>query len=263
MSIIEIYYLLWLFIIYSVMGWITEVAYSAVKKGKLINRGFLNGAWCPIYGAGAVAVIFFLSPIRDNIILLFILSLLETSFIEFVTGFTLEKIYKCRWWDYSDRRFNLWGYICLRFSLIWGLVGAIFVKVINPIVIVLLSIIPLWLGVPLLWALTAAFIVDTAASVMAARHLVSRIDELDKIAKEIHKISDDLSKIVYKDAMELSKKHEELNLRIVSLKALYQSRLDKKPNMRLIKAFPGLKMRLSSYQEQLNNLKSLHNSKKH
>ncbi len=240
------------------MGWIAEVAYSAVKKGKLINRGFLNGAWCPIYGTGATVVILCLSPIKEHIILLFLASFALTSLIEFITGFALEKMYKCRWWDYSDRRFNICGYICLEFSIIWGVVGVIFVIIINPVIVDFLSIIPLWLGAAVLSALVAAFLIDTAVSLAAARHLVMRIKELDRIAEDMRRISDELSETVYRNAVELKEKRQEYKAHLAALKETYRIKLDQKNNTRLIKAFPESKMKHLSYQEQLDKLKKIH-----
>lgn len=240
------------------MGFIAEVAYSAVKKGKLINRGFLNGAWCPIYGTGALAVSVCLFPFKNNPVLLFLTSFAVTSFIEFITGFTLEKIYKCRWWDYSDRRFNIGGYICLEFSLVWGAVGAVFIKVINPIMIGLLGLIPLWLGMVLLSLLLATFITDAVISVMAANHLVLHIKELNKIAEDMQKVSDEMSKAVYKNAIELKERQEARKNRLSSLRETYENALAKKSKAypRLIKAFPNLRMIHAAHQEQLEKLKN-------
>ncbi len=109
------------FFIYAFIGWVVEVSYHAVTKGKFINRGFLAGPYCPIYGFGAISVIYFLTDIAEkNKLVLFLGSMLIATLIEFVAGFLLEKIFHERWWDYSDRKLNIGGYICLEFSAIWA-----------------------------------------------------------------------------------------------------------------------------------------------
>ena len=115
------YRFLWIFFIYAFLGWCTEVSYAALVSGRFVNRGFLNGPVCPIYGLGVVLVMACLEPFRDNLLLLFVCSVLLTSLLEWITGFVLEKLFHQRWWDYSNEPFNLGGYVCLRFSIAWGL----------------------------------------------------------------------------------------------------------------------------------------------
>ena len=108
------------FLIYSCLGWCLEVIYAAVTTGKLINRGFLNGPVCPIYGFGMVIVLFALTPLSHNLLLLYLGGVILPSALELVGGWALYKLYHTRWWDYSDYPFNIGGYICLEFSLLWG-----------------------------------------------------------------------------------------------------------------------------------------------
>lgn len=116
----SIYELLWLFFIYAFFGWCIEVVFCGLNEGHFINRGFLNGPVCPIYGVGGVIVVLCLTPIKDNLFLLFVGSALLTSILELITGFALDKIFHARWWDYTDMPFNIGGYICLKFSIYWG-----------------------------------------------------------------------------------------------------------------------------------------------
>ena len=113
-----IYKALCYFFIYGFLGWCCEVIYAAIIDGKFVNRGFLNGPICPIYGFGVLFVLTLLEPIRENFLFLFIGSVILTSVLEFITGFLLEKVFKMKWWDYSNERFNIHGYICLKFSII-------------------------------------------------------------------------------------------------------------------------------------------------
>ena len=113
------YEVLWIFIIYAFIGWCAEVSYAAVNRGIFVNRGFLNGPYCPIYGCGVVIVVTVLMPLKDNLFLLFVGSVVLTSVLEYITGFLLEKVFHNKWWDYSNLPFNLHGYICLKFSIYW------------------------------------------------------------------------------------------------------------------------------------------------
>ena len=152
------YQTLFIFFTYAILGWCLEVAFHALVTGKFINRGFLNGPWCPVYGFGASAVLACLLPLRGSVPLLFLGSLLVTSALEWLTGFVLEQLFHQRWWDYSDEPFNLNGYICLRFSLAWGLACLLVVDFIHPTVLWLIARLPHALGVVLLGVLLAAIV---------------------------------------------------------------------------------------------------------
>ena len=93
-----------LFLCYSFLGWACETVYCSIGKRKFVNRGFLNGPLCPVYGFGALAVLYFLRPVSDNIPLLFVSGMVLTSVIEYITGYLLEKLFATKWWDYSSRR---------------------------------------------------------------------------------------------------------------------------------------------------------------
>lgn len=111
------YNLLFYFAIYSFAGWCGEVVFATVRHGKFVNRGMLHGAYCPIYGFGLITVIVCLTPIKDSWLLLFVGSAVLTTVLEFITGFVLDKLFGRRWWDYSDKKFNIGGYICPQFTV--------------------------------------------------------------------------------------------------------------------------------------------------
>ena len=112
------YELVWIFIIYAFIGWCTEVSYAALDRGIFVNRGFLNGPYCPIYGCGVLIVVVLLTPLKKNLLILYLGSFLLTSVLEFITGFVMEKVFHNKWWDYSDKPFNIMGYVCLKFSIL-------------------------------------------------------------------------------------------------------------------------------------------------
>jgi len=200
-----------IFFFYAFLGWCLEVAYHALITGNFINRGFLNGPWCPVYGFGAAAVLACLFPLRENKLLLFAGSVVLTSAIEWLTGFVLEKLFRQHWWDYSDQPFNLNGYICLRFSLAWGLACLIVVDAIHPAFLWCIARVPRTLGLVLLGALLAAMLVDLIATVRTVAKLNRRLSQIDEAAAQLHAISDGLGGNIADRVLEAAEKG--LNLR--------------------------------------------------
>lgn len=142
----SLYHILAFFLIYSCLGWCVEVVYAAATTGQLVNRGFLNGPVCPIYGFGMILVLFFLTPLEDDLLLLYLGGVILPSALELVGGWALYKLYRTRWWDYTDKPFNIGGYVCLEFSLMWGVGAMVMVKVIHPTLAALVNIIPPLVG---------------------------------------------------------------------------------------------------------------------
>lgn len=129
LNTVEPYFLL--FIIYSMIGWAIEVLLQFIEKKRLINRGFLIGPYCPIYGFGAVVMTLILDKYQDNLIILFGMSMLICTVLEYLTSYIMEKLFKARWWDYSQKKFNLNGRVCLENSVLFGLGGVILLKFTN------------------------------------------------------------------------------------------------------------------------------------
>ena len=136
----EIYYYFLLFLIYSFIGWLIEVIGKLIEKHKFINRGFLIGPICPIYGHGCLLMILTLSRYKDNPLTLFICAIFICSLLEYFTSYFMEKIFKARWWDYSTKRFNLNGRICAETMIPFGILGTLVICVINPIFEYLLNL---------------------------------------------------------------------------------------------------------------------------
>ena len=186
-----LYRFLWIFFIYAFLGWCTEVSYAALVTGKFVNRGFLNGPVCPVYGFGVVIVLAGLSPLEDNLLLLFLGSLVLTSALEWLTGFVLEKLFHQRWWDYSDQPFNLSGYVCLRFSVAWGFACLFVLKLLHPTVLLFIRLIPRPLGLALLVLLGGVMAVDLTATVSSIVKLNRRLEQIDELAARIKEASNE------------------------------------------------------------------------
>lgn len=172
------YDLMLFFTIYSFLGWILETVHASIVQRKIVNRGFLTGFVCPIYGFGAVlayqcsklgSVVF--KNYLFSLIINIVISIILVTILEYITGFILEKLFNCKWWDYSDNYLNLHGYICLKFSLLWGLLTFLLIKIIHPSVSKVVSLIPASIKGYLTLLIIVCFIVDVVKSVIDALDL--------------------------------------------------------------------------------------------
>lgn len=132
LSLFALFMFLYLFFwFFSVLGWLLEVAYCSLYEKRLVNRGFLIGPYCPLYGCGAL-IMLLVYNISQNTLFVFILSMILCSILEYITSFLMESLFQIRWWDYSKYSFNINGRVCLRNSIAFGALGVIFVKVLLP-----------------------------------------------------------------------------------------------------------------------------------
>ena len=276
-----IYNLLCVFFIYSFIGWCAEVIYAASSTGKFVNRGFLNGPVCPIYGIRIAFVSFLLDPIKDNLFFLYIGAVIVTSVIEWLAGWILEKIFKQKWWDYYNYPFNLNGYICLKFSLIWGFACVFVVNILHPFILHIMENIPLPLGITLLIIFSVVIVCDIIVSFKTAFNLNRSLRQIDDIAIAARNFSDDLGQNLYNEVSNIKKRNEKLKENfedkklaaekmLLTYKEQYEERLEKKyeellnkrkfGTKRLIKAFP--KMRSIKHNEILIELRKRLNHNK-
>lgn len=126
------------FFIYSMVGWCVEVALEATLKRRVINRGFLIGPVCPIYGFGGV-IMSLVAGRGESIIEIFLISFLAGAILEYSTSYLMEKLFRVRWWDYQDEKFNIRGRICLKYLTCFGIGGVLIIKLINPILFAMLN----------------------------------------------------------------------------------------------------------------------------
>ncbi|MDF2615698.1 MAG: hypothetical protein K0Q47_353 [Sedimentibacter sp.] len=222
------YLYLWYFIIYAFIGWCTEVVYAAVSTGKLINRGFLNGPVCPIYGFGVLAVISLLTPVKNNLLLLYVGSVVLTSLIEFVTGWILEKAFNHKWWDYTEYPFNIKGYICLKFSLAWGTACLLIINAIHPLVQNSVSYINIGAGKIMLCIFLTIITVDVVATVQSVLKLNRQLGKINEVAAKIRSISDDMAEKISEESISIVEKGEELKAAIEEQKLAVSSKLEER-----------------------------------
>ncbi len=250
----NLYQAVWIFLIYAFLGWCSEVAFAAVNKGKFVNRGFLNGPVCPIYGFGMLIVVTALWGLKGNLILLFLGSATLTTALEFVTGFVLEKFFHDKWWDYSDMPFNIKGYICLKFTVLWGLAATFIVGAVHRFVYMLIVKIPAVPGIILLSVFAAAFITDFVITVTELAKMPKKLGALLEAEKALRAISDKIGENISDTTIAAKEKGSEIAVenkpKIDELKAEYEKKKQEfsaafeKRNFvhrRIVKAFPNLK----------------------
>lgn len=204
----DIYYMILYFFVYGFLGWCAEVGFAAVKEHKFVNRGFLNGPICPIYGVGVTIVIAFLTPYKDNLILLYISSVILVTLLEGVTGWAMDKIFHNKWWDYSKQPFNIGGYVCLIFSLVWGIACVAIMDLVHPLIHQALTFIPHTLGIVLMAVLGIAMFADLYVTASAIFKFNKRLASMEKIAGELHEISDQIGEDIYETVVAAMEKQE-------------------------------------------------------
>ncbi|MBE6160807.1 MAG: hypothetical protein E7158_01110 [Firmicutes bacterium] len=138
-TLFKLEYLFLLFIIYSFLGWFLEVTCKSIENKRLINRGFLIGPWCPIYGWGCILIIFLLTKFSENFFALFCMSIIICSVLEYFTSYIMEKIFKARWWDYSRWKYNINGRICLETMIPFGILGSLVVYYLHPFILSIIN----------------------------------------------------------------------------------------------------------------------------
>ncbi len=240
--------------------------YQAVELGKFINRGFLNGPYCPIYGFGVIIVVVSLYPLRENIIVLYVGSVLLTSVLEFFTGFLLEKIFSQHWWDYSEEKFNIYGYICLKFSLLWGVACIVVIRLINPYIENFVNWIPHKAGIVILIVLYTGFISDFIFTVSVILNIKKKMRILESISAEMRKISDKTGEKLFNGVENIREKGEELNEKNTQLKKrmeelhnMYQQIAENRSftGKRLEHSFPKLKLnQAESFKKKIDEVKT-------
>lgn len=237
------------FALYSLLGWACESTYCSIPAKKFINRGFLNGPFCPIYGVGALLVIFLLRPFMKNITILFIFGVLVTSVVEYITSVLLEKLFHTTWWDYSKRRFNINGRVCLRNSLLFGVLSVLLMHFINPFIEMLEG----WIPEPLLPAIAFVFlfyfITDSVITVRSILAMNGKLDELEKVLDDLKAKSEENRERLQQsfESKVNATRDAVLELQAVSSERLQERMeaiskgLNSGAQRRLLKAFPSMR----------------------
>lgn len=240
------------FFLYGFFGWCAEVAFAAVRYRRFVNRGFLNGPICPIYGCGVISVVLLLYDYQNELWKLFLLSVFTATLLEWATGVILEKLFHHRWWDYSDIPFNVNGYICPPFSIAWGMACVIVVRYIFPFTLKLIGLMPKLFAMLILITLLTAFAADLYVTVHEIFRLNMKLEKMQEIAEELENVSLHLGENLSRGVLHAVKKKENLRQRA---EEKYQEhfRSLSYSNKRLLQAFPA--MQSLRHKRQLQMLK--------
>ncbi|EFE12365.1 putative ABC transporter permease [Clostridium sp. M62/1] len=175
---------LWLFLVYSFLGWVLETAVGTIKRKRFTNRGFTTGPFCGVYGTAAVLMAAVLQELRENPVFLFLGCAAVATAVEWITGKTLERLNRKKWWDYSEKRWNFDGYICLSYSVLWGILGFVAVRWGDDFFIWLYHALPGFAAKTVTFAAAAVVFCDTAASLATVRYVRQRSLRVLKTAGE-------------------------------------------------------------------------------
>ena len=201
MNIDDIIKYIFLFFIYSFAGWLMETIRVSIKSKRFIDRGFLIGPYCRVYGCGLVFLIIALNNYKDNLLTLFLLSMVYCGILEYFTSWIMEKIFNARWWDYTDRKFNLNGRVCLGNLLPFGIAGTIIVKFINPYVEKLFIIIP----TKVLNIITISFMIVFSIDVIVSYFIIYRLRKVSKdVALKEKDNTEEISQAVKEKTQEIA-----------------------------------------------------------
>lgn len=214
MSVYKLSQWILIFFIYSFLGWIWESTFKSIKQKKLVNRGYLNGPWLPIYGFGAIIILYVTLPFKNDNLLIFILGMISASVFELVVGYVMEKLFHARYWDYTKIPFNIKGYIALPVSILWGFFSLILVNLIDAPVYDLVSNIKFHYLYVIDAFLLVLLVVDTILSTIQALDLKVVLNlhsfSIDNLRKSVDQNNNNISEKVLKKAEKIFKRNPSL-----------------------------------------------------
>jgi len=230
-----------LFALYSFIGWVMETIYCSIPAKKFVYRGFLMGPVCPIYGFGALAVVLILSPISGHPELIFCCGLILTSLLEYGVSFLLEKLFKKSWWDYSNKKFNINGRICLQNSILFGALSLLLIYVLNPAFGKFLTVLPTPLQQFLAASLILVFGVDLFFSVRNTLDFNREMIRISELTEKIEHKRDELKS--YVDAFR-DEKRDRIEFELAALQSAQEESLSLffKRMRRILNAFPHMRL---------------------
>lgn len=186
-----------IFFIYAFLGWCMETIGEFLKSGKTVNRGFLIGPYCPVYGIGVVLITIFLSKYVNDFLVMFIMSIVICGTLEYFTSYIMEKLFNARWWDYHNRKFNINGRICLETLIPFGLVGTILVKFVTPFFLGIIFKVPIGILDFILIILCTIILIDIIVSfnvILGFRKTTKQVekevkDNTEEVSKKVKEIT--------------------------------------------------------------------------
>lgn len=245
---LSIYFILMVFYVFSILGWVYESTFVSIRTGKPVNRGFLVGPMLPLYGTGATLVYVLLRPVSSHPSLLYALGMLIATVIEYLTSYVLEKLFHAKWWDYSKAPYNLNGRIAIIPSMFWGFLTLFLFDVLEPFAIWLIGLIPEATGLKILAVLILISLADLTYTIIETVNFRKQLETLYTFRQELEQQFQELQLNSLKDDLlakiGLSEKIENIREKLASLKET----VIEEPKLRLIEE------KLSDYREKSRSL---------
>ena len=235
----KISYWFLVFFLFGMLGYFFEVVYCYIINKKIVNRGFLHGPYCPIYGFGAITCILFLRKYYDDPLILFLLGMFLFSVIEYVTSYLMEKLFNDKWWDYSEHKYNLNGRVCLKNSLLFGICGLFVIYLFYPLVYKLIYNANLLALNIITIVLFILFVTDLVFTIINTLKLKKQLNIIKKIKNEISDKLPNISDILTNNINESLKKYKNYPKHIIN-------------------AFPNIK---KIHEDNINLLKNSFNNR--
>lgn len=273
----DIYNIIQYFFIYSFMGWLMETIYVSIRQKRFVNRGFINGPVCSIYGYGAMTVYILLMPYKNNIPVLFVLGIIIPSVIEYFTGLLLEILFNSTWWDYSNAKFNIKGRVCLFNSIIWGFLTILLFYVLQPTVEYICGFCNATIRQYIMYGVIIVYTADTIITVFKTFDFKVRMnkmsdvinqymDNIKKLGLREKKFKINLKELNIRDIIKNKTINgkEEIVEKIFELKGIYQKLKDENNFVfkRFVNSYPHFKINVKSREEIFMDIKNKMNKKK-
>ena len=248
------YHWLTFFYIYCFFGWIFESTYVSLKQHHFVNRGFLRLPMLPLYGTGAVMMLWVSLPVKDNLLLVYCSGVVAATLLEYVTGYIMERLFKVRYWDYSSQKFNLHGYICLTSSIAWGFLTIFMTEIIHrPIERFVLNL-PPSLEWCLLGIVSGCFVMDTIQSTREALSLAKTLESVSKLRADLEEMQVQLALLKAETEQNIENAKEELRAAVAENVEAHKEMVSARRE--------ALAARISTLNEKMADTTRLLNNKK-
>ena len=222
---LKLYFLL--FIIYSILGWVMEVINALFTLKRFVNRGFLIGSYCPIYGCGAVLITLLLTRYKNDFVVFFLMSILLCGTLEYLTSYIMEKFFNLRWWDYSEKKFNIDGRVCIDTLLPFGLLGILIMYILNPVFINIINgISNEWLSI-LFYSMALLFTKDNTEQITQKVKEILLGKPKAFAEKRLFNAYPRLRLMRIKVKRQINKTKQEINQKIDDTKEMIDDKIDK------------------------------------
>lgn len=235
------------FFIYCFIGWVIESTYVSVRSLHFVNRGFLRLPLLPLYGSGAIIMLWLSLPVKGNLFLVFLFGMAGASVLEYATGYVMERLFKMKYWDYTNNPFNINGYVCLGTSLAWGFLTILLTEVVHRPLEWLVLLLSSTTCITLVLIIAVIFIIDTARSVKEALDLGRILESMTKIKAELEEVQVQMALLKAETTQKVSEFKTETLVKITNLKTETTSALKESALVERLQSLTENKEKLTKY----------------